>query len=64
MKNLTTNKEELLKYKEILEYIKQYIEQNCIYDEHLQGYCFDLTKGKVRTLMYSISEMENETYKR
>lgn len=58
------NKEELLKYKEILEYIKQYIEQNCIYDEHLQGYCFDLTKGKVRTLMYSISEMENETYKR
>lgn len=59
-----SKKEELLLYKQILEYIKKYIEENCIYDEHLQGYCFDLTKGKVRTLMYSISEMENETYKR
>ena len=55
-----TTKEELLKYKEILEFIKQYIEQNCIYDEHLQGYCFDLTKGKVRTLMYTIKEKENK----
>lgn len=54
------NKEELLKYKEILEYIKQYIEQNCIYDEHLQGYCFDLTKSQVRTLMYTIKEKEKD----
>ena len=58
-----TTKEELLKYKAILEFIKQYIEQNCIYDEHLKGYCFDLTKSQVRTLMYVINEKENKNDK-
>ena len=53
-----TTKEELLKYKEIVEYIKQYIEYNCVYDEHLQGYLFNLTTGQIRTLMCMINEQE------
>jgi hypothetical protein len=53
-----TEKEELLKLKMILEFIKHYINQYCVYDEHLQGYLFDLTKGQVRTLMYEINRLE------
>jgi hypothetical protein len=56
-------KDELLMYKEILEFIKQYIEQNCIYDEHLQGYLFGLTPGHIRTMMYTIQTMENKDEK-
>ena len=51
-------KEELKQTKKKLNYIKQFIEKECIYDEHLQGYIFDLPKGKVRTLMYKIKEGE------
>ena len=57
------NKEEQLKeleeLKELLLYIQQYIEDECVYDEHLQGYVFDLPKGKVRTLMYQIKQKTN-----
>ena len=44
---------ELLRLK--LDYIKEFIERKCVYDEHLQGYCFDLKKSDVRTLMYKIN---------
>lgn len=47
---------ELKETKQKLEYVKEYINKNCVYDEHLQGYCFDLSKGKVRTLMYKLKE--------
>lgn len=49
-----TEKEELLKLKAQLEYIKKYIEENCMYDDHLQGYLFGLTAGHIRTLMYNV----------
>ena len=45
---------DLLKKK--VEYTKEFIEENCVYDEHLQGYCFDLKAGKVRTLMYKLKK--------
>lgn len=48
--------EELKELKEKLQYIKDFIEKKCVYDEHLQGYCFDLKKGDVRTLMYKLEE--------
>ena len=38
------------------QFIIDYINKECVYDKHLQGYCFDLKKGKVRTLMYKIKE--------
>lgn len=47
---------ELKETKQKLEYVKEYINKNCVYDEHLQGYCFNLSKGKVRTLMYKLKE--------
>jgi hypothetical protein len=50
--------QELKKNKEILLYIKQFIEKECVYDNHLQGYVFDLPRGKVKTLMYTIKQME------
>ena len=37
------------------QYIINYIENECIYDEHLKSYCFDLSRGKVRTLMNKIN---------
>lgn len=43
------------KLEEEKKFIIDYIEKECVYDEHLQGYCFDLKKGKVRTLMYKIN---------
>lgn len=36
------------------QYLIDFIEKECVYDEHLQGYCFDLPKGKVRTLMFML----------
>ena len=42
--------------KKKLEYVKKFIDANCIYDEHLDGYCLDLPASKVRTLMYKIKE--------
>ena len=42
--------------KKKLNYINKFINKESIYDEHLQGYCFDLSKGKVRTLMYELNK--------
>ena len=50
--------QELKKNKEILLYIKEFIEKECVYDKHLQGYVFDLPKGKIKTLMYTIKLLE------
>ena len=41
------------KEKQIKEAIK-YIEQECVYDKHLQGYCFGLKPGQVRTLVLKL----------
>lgn len=51
-----TEKDKLIQdlKKRQLEFIKEYIEEECIYDEHLQGYCFDLKAGDVRTLMLKL----------
>ena len=49
-------KQELKEAKNKLNYINDFIEKECIYDEHLQGYIFDLPKGKVRTLMYELNK--------
>lgn len=42
----------------ILENQKQevldYIEKECVYDKHLQGYCFGLKAGQVRTLVLKL----------
>ena len=50
------NKKEIKELKRKLEYVKEFIEKKCVYDEHLQGYCFDLNKNDVRTLMYNLKE--------
>ena len=34
--------------------VLDYIEKNCIYDKHLQGYCFGLKAGQVRTLVLKL----------
>lgn len=47
---------ELKKTKKKLNYINKFINKECIYDEHLQGFIFDLPKGKVRTLMYELNK--------
>lgn len=39
-----------------LEYVRNFVEVNCVYDEHLMGYCLDLPKGKVRTMMYNLNK--------
>ena len=31
-----------------------FIEQKCVYDKHLQGYCMGLTPGEVRTLVLKL----------
>lgn len=49
-------KKELKEAKKKLNYINKFIKKECIYDEHLQGYIFDLPKGKVRTLMYELNK--------
>lgn len=41
--------------------IIDFINQKCVYDEHLMGYCFDLKKGDVRRLMYKLnSQLDNK----
>ena len=45
---------DLLKKK--VEYTKEFIEERCVYDEHLMGYCFDLKSGDVRRLMYKLKK--------
>ena len=47
---------EIQEIKDKLEFVKQFIEKECVYDKHLQGYCFDLPKRKVRTLMFKLEE--------
>lgn len=47
---------ELKEAKKKLNYINKFINKECIYDEHLQGYIFDLPKSKVRTLMYELNK--------
>lgn len=42
--NLEMQKNEALKY----------IEEECVYDKHLQGYCFGLKPGQVRTLVLKL----------
>ena len=37
------------------QFIIDYINKECVYDEHLIGYCFDLPKSKVRSLMFKIN---------
>ena len=32
----------------------EYIEKTCLYDKHLQGYCFGLKAGQVRTLVLKL----------
>lgn len=60
---IPTEENELIKLKKEIEQLKKekqfiidFIEKECIYDEHLQGYIFDLPKGKVRTLMYELNK--------
>jgi hypothetical protein len=36
--------------KEVLEFI----EKTCVYDKHLQGYCFGLKPGQVRSLVLKL----------
>lgn len=42
--NLEMQRDEALKY----------IEEECVYDKHLQGYCFGLKAGQVRTLVLKL----------
>lgn len=52
---------EIDKLKKERQEIIDFINKECVYDEHLQGYCFDLKKGKVRTLMYKINgQLDNK----
>jgi hypothetical protein len=44
IKILEKQKEEVLKF----------IEETCVYDKHLQGYCFGLKPGQVRTLVLKL----------
>jgi hypothetical protein len=46
---------EIDRLKKEKQFIIDFIENECVYDKHLQGYCFDLKKGKVRSLMYKIN---------
>lgn len=50
------NKKEIKVLKRKLEEIKKYINNKCVYDEHLKGYCMGLEPGEVRTLMYIINK--------
>lgn len=38
--------------------IIDFIEEKCVYDKHLMGYCFDLSRGNVRTLMLKLKKEE------
>lgn len=48
-------KKKIHKLEEEKKFVIDFIEKNCVYDEHLMGYCFGLPRGKVRTLMYKIN---------
>lgn len=47
--------EEIKKLKQERQFIINFIEKECVYDEHMQNYCFDLSKSKVRTLMNKLN---------
>ena len=32
----------------------EYIEQNCVYDNHLQGYIYGLKSGEIKTLVLKL----------
>lgn len=53
---------ELQKEIELLKKQKQetlnFIEDRCVYDEHLQSYCFPLSKSDVRTLILIITKKQ------
>ena len=34
--------------------VLEFIEKECVYDKHLQGYCFGLKPGQVRTLVLKL----------
>lgn len=53
-------KDELQELKDKLDFVKKFIEEKCVYDKHLQGYCFDLKKGDVRKLMYELKKDEKQ----
>ena len=42
------------KNKKIIEEAIKYINEECVYDKHLQGYCFGLKPGQVRTLVLKL----------
>ena len=48
--------EELKLLRSKLQFIKDFIEEKCVYDKHLMGYTFDLKAGDIRTLMYELKE--------
>ena len=48
--NLEMQRDEALKY----------IEEECVYDKHLQGYCFGLKAGQVKTLVYKLNEKKGK----
>jgi hypothetical protein len=47
-------KMKIKKLEEEKQFIINYIEQNCVYDNHLQGYCMGLTPGEVKTLVLKL----------
>lgn len=57
-KKIDELKQEIEKLKKERQFIIDYIEKNCVYDEHLMGYCFGLTSGEVRTLMYELNKKD------
>lgn len=57
-KTIQEQLEDYKRIKEILEFIKQTIEEHCVYDEHLQGYYHDLPKGEVRKIGQLIGEKD------
>lgn len=38
----------------------EFINKECIYDKHLQGYCFGLKPGQVRTLVLKLGRRKDE----
>lgn len=54
--NIETAKKlgEAEKNKQNIEEALKFIEEECVYDKHLQGYCFGLKPGQVRTLVLKL----------
>ena len=46
--------EKIKKLEEEKQFVIDYINKECVYDEHLQGYCKGLTSGEVRTLVLKL----------